>query len=152
MELKILLSYLFTLLYSPLVLQAVEDPEPGFPTALTGALGLFILNAAGVLKTIYVTPDIRLDLSPQDLVTKTLLYYIFRTFKSYELDKQPKEIEIFHMSSSTHSDITLPQFNVVVNKYKIFEDLTFEKNFLIPGVFVTNSRFAYMFMVSWGYY
>ncbi|XP_005186314.1 putative fatty acyl-CoA reductase CG8306 isoform X1 [Musca domestica] len=130
-----------------IVLQAVEDPEPGFPTALTGALGLFILNAAGVLKTIYVTPDIRLDLSPQDLVTKTLLYYIFRTFKSYELDKQPKEIEIFHMTSSTHSDITLPQFNVVVNKYKIFEDLTFEKNFLIPGVFVTNSRFAYMFMV-----
>ncbi|XP_061387896.1 putative fatty acyl-CoA reductase CG8306 [Musca vetustissima] len=129
-----------------IIVHAVEEPEPGFPTPLTGAMGLFVSMAAGVLKTIYLAPDQRLDLIPQDLVTKTLLYYTWKTSKLYEATKRPKEIPIYHTVSSTHNDITLTQYHEILDKFQIIEDLAFEKNFLIPGNVITDNSFVYMFM------
>ncbi|XP_065364722.1 putative fatty acyl-CoA reductase CG8306 [Calliphora vicina] len=135
-------------IYRPsIVLFSLDEPEPGFSPALTGAMGLFAVTAAGVLKTIYKSNDIRLDITPQDVGIKSLCYYTVQTADLYENQKNPYEIPIYISSSCTHSHLTFQEYIDIMEKYGFWADAALEKNFLIPSLHCTSNRFVYFMLV-----
>ncbi|KMZ07819.1 uncharacterized protein Dsimw501_GD27572 [Drosophila simulans] len=124
------------IVYRPsIVLFAVDDPSPGFSPSLMGAMGLFALVGAGILKTVYLGKDIRLDITPQDIGIKSMLCY---TKMGYEIYRQgpPADLPVYLSSSCTHVPHT-----------PLGRDVAFEKNLMIPGCHYTDRRWAYQFLV-----
>ncbi|KAM7348538.1 putative fatty acyl-CoA reductase CG8306 isoform 2-T2 [Cochliomyia hominivorax] len=135
-------------IYRPsIVLFSIEEPEPGFSPSLMGAMGLFATTAAGLLKVIYIDPDIRLDFTPQDLGIKTLCYYTYKTANLYEETMNVDKIPVYIFSSCTHNNIKFPQFINLMEDYHFWEEAALEKNFLIPSLYTTNSRIIYWILL-----
>ncbi|XP_046803098.1 uncharacterized protein LOC111674798 [Lucilia cuprina] len=135
-------------IYRPsIVLFAIEEPEPGFAPSLMGAMGLFAVTAAGILKTIYIGKDTRLDLTPQDFGIKNLCYYTVKTANLYKSKNKPQNIPVFLTSSCTHSELTFRQYIHLVQDHGFWAEAAFEKNLLIPGLHCTDNRLMYLFLV-----
>ncbi|XP_043657849.1 fatty acyl-CoA reductase wat [Drosophila teissieri] len=135
------------IVYRPsIVLFAVDDPSPGFSPSLMGAMGLFALVGAGILKTVYLGKDIRLDITPQDIGIKSMLWY---TKRGYEIYRQgpPAELPVYLSSSCTHVPHTFTQIAEQMDTLDLWRDVAFEKNLMIPGCHYTDRRWAYQFLV-----
>ncbi|KAM7348539.1 putative fatty acyl-CoA reductase CG8306 [Cochliomyia hominivorax] len=130
-----------------IVLFSIEEPEPGFSPSLMGAMGLFAVTSAGLLKVIYIGRDTRLDLTPQDLGIKTLCYYTYKTANLYKKMKRVEEIPIYIFSSCKQSDITFPQYIKIMEDYNFWKEAALEKNFLIPSLHSTDNRFVYWILL-----
>lgn len=48
-----------------------------------GAIGLFSLVGAGLVKSVYLREDVHLDITPQDLGIKALCYYTVKGAQLY---------------------------------------------------------------------
>ncbi|XP_075158476.1 putative fatty acyl-CoA reductase CG5065 [Haematobia irritans] len=129
-----------------IVVFAIDEPEPGFPTSLTGAMGLFAVSGAGVLKCIYMPKGQRLDMCPQDLCIKTLMYYTVRTSNIYGKQIPPDTTPIYHICSYPHSRITFPEWIDLVVQNDLWIKYAFEKTLLKPGLICTDSSLLYMFV------
>uniref|UniRef100_A0A1I8PBY4 Fatty acyl-CoA reductase n=1 Tax=Stomoxys calcitrans TaxID=35570 RepID=A0A1I8PBY4_STOCA len=136
-------------LYRPsIVIQAFDDPEPGFPTSLSGAMALFTLTGAGILKTVHMANDIQIDMAPLDITTKSLLYYTVRTFNMYtHAVERPNEVPIYHVSSCNHTEIKLHQLIDIMTNFKIWQKVALEKSLLLPGMYYTESTLVYRLLV-----
>ncbi|XP_033169756.1 fatty acyl-CoA reductase wat [Drosophila mauritiana] len=135
------------IVYRPsIVLFAVDDPSPGFSPSLMGAMGLFALVGAGILKTVYLGKDIRLDITPQDIGIKSMLCY---TKMGYEIYRQgpPADLPVYLSSSCTHVPHTFTQIAEQMDTLDLWRDVAFEKNLMIPGCHYTDRRWAYQFLV-----
>lgn len=137
----LLFFYIFVVLF------ALEEPEPGFAPTLMGAMGLFAVTGAGVLKTIYMDWKTRLDLTPQDLGIKSLCYYTMKVANLYENKQQVTEIPVYHTSSCTHSNFVFSEYIAMVQDYGFWGDGAFEKNVLLPHLQCTDNRFVFLFLV-----
>ncbi|XP_075170220.1 putative fatty acyl-CoA reductase CG8306 [Haematobia irritans] len=130
-----------------IVVQALEDPEPGFPTALTGALGLFTLVGAGILKSLYCSQEVRLDICPLDVNTKSLLYYTVRSYKTHTNATRPSsECPVYICSSCTHYPITLRESLQLVMNHRVWEETPLIKSLLLPGVHFTENEMMFRLM------
>ncbi|XP_017054595.1 fatty acyl-CoA reductase wat [Drosophila ficusphila] len=133
--------------YRPsIVLFAVDDPSPGFSPSLMGAMGLFALVGAGILKTVYLGRDIRLDITPQDIGIKSMLWY---TKRGAELYRQgpPAELPVFLSSSCTHVPHTFTQIAEQMDSLDLWRHSAFGKNLMIPGCHYTDRRWVYQSLV-----
>ena len=127
---------------------ALDEPEPGFASTLTGIMGLFAVTGAGVFKTLYAGSNVRLDLTPQDLAIKALCYYTMKSASLYENKIQPfAGIPVYHSSSCIHSDFLFSKYVAIMQDYGFLEEAAFEKNLLLPHLQCTDSRFVYMSLV-----
>ncbi|KAM7348536.1 fatty acyl-CoA reductase 1-like isoform 2-T2 [Cochliomyia hominivorax] len=126
-----------------IVLFALEEPEPGFSPSLMGAMGLFAIVAAGLLKTMYAGRNIILDITPQDIGIKTLCYHTYKTVNFYENTQKVDKIPVYNMSSRTHNDITFIQYIKIMEDYNFWTEAAVEKNLLIPSVYATENRLVY---------
>lgn len=125
----------------------MEEPEPGFPPAMIGAMGLFVVAAAGILKALAMKKNQYLDLSPQDLTVKALLYYIVKSVKKYETIR-PAEVPVYNFSLYKYSKITMAEYIGICQDFNFWVDIATEKNFLAPHVTVTDSFMYQRFLVS----
>ncbi|EDV45590.1 fatty acyl-CoA reductase wat [Drosophila erecta] len=135
------------IVYRPsIVLYAIEEPSPGFAPSLTGAMGLFALVGTGILKTVYLGKDIRLDFTPQDIGIKSMLCY---TKWGYDIYRQgpPAELPVYLFSSWTHVPDTFNQIAEQMDTLNLWRNAAFEKNLMIPGCHYTDKRWAYQFLV-----
>ncbi|XP_011177536.1 fatty acyl-CoA reductase wat [Zeugodacus cucurbitae] len=134
-------------IYRPsIVLHALSDPIPGYPPTLMGAMGLFVLVGAGILKTVFLSKSTRFDITPQDVSIKTMLYYAYRAGTEYAQEKAITEVPIYMSSSTQHSNHTFYQMCQVM-EHGLWYEAAFEKNFMLPTCHYTDSRFVYMFLV-----
>ncbi|XP_075155968.1 fatty acyl-CoA reductase wat-like [Haematobia irritans] len=125
-----------------IVVHAIEDPEPGFPPAMVGAMGVFVVASIGVLKAIPMAKTQLLDLSPQDFTIKSLLYYIVRTGHLYEQQQyETDDIPIYQLSLYGHNPIEFPEYINMADDF--WKTIAAEKSFLIPGITVTENMFLY---------
>ncbi|XP_065364811.1 fatty acyl-CoA reductase wat-like [Calliphora vicina] len=135
-------------IYRPsIVFFALEQPEPGFSPSLMGVMGLYAVTGAGLLKTIYVDKNNRLDISPQDISVKNMLYFTLKAAQLYEKKSKPKEIPVYMTSNCTHFNMTLVQYLNIMDDFGLWEKGAYEKSLLVPGVHYTTNRFVYMFFV-----
>lgn len=111
-------------------------------------MGLFVLATAGVLKALEMPRKQFLDISPQDFTVKALLYYIVKSSKLYENEAKPTEVPIFHMSTYTHTKFGVVDFINMVRDHKQWIEMAFEKNFLAPGLTITECTSYYTLVVS----
>ncbi|XP_017096210.2 fatty acyl-CoA reductase wat [Drosophila bipectinata] len=136
------------IVYRPsIVLFAVDDPSPGFSPSLMGAMGLFALVGAGILKTVYLGRDIRLDITPQDMGIKSMLCYTQKGSDLYQQKDAPKELPVYMSSSCTHVPHTFTQVAEQMDILDLWGDAAFEKNLMIPGCHYTDRRWVYLFLV-----
>lgn len=126
---------------------ALEQPEPGFSPSLMGVMGLYAVIGAGLLKTIYVDKNNRLDISPQDISVKNMVYFTLKAARAYEKNCKPKEIPVYMTSNCTHFNMTLVEYLNIMEDFGLWEMGAYEKSLLVPGVHCTNNRFVYMFLV-----
>lgn len=126
---------------------AIEEPEPGFSPSLMGAMGLFAITAAGLMKTIYIAKDTRLDITPQDIGIKGLCYYTYKTANLYRTKTKLDSTPVYIISSCTHSELTFPQYIKLMEDFDFWAEAAFEKNFLIPSLHCTDNRFVFKFLV-----
>jgi len=134
-------------IYRPsIVVQAVREPEPGFPPSLMGALGLFTLAACGLLKSVYVGNDTILDMTPQDICAKLMLYYTIRATKVYN-EGVPKEAPVYLVTSYGHIKICFRELSQLLQDNQLWIKYAVEKNLMIPGCIMTDSRIRYMIPV-----
>ncbi|XP_017473740.1 PREDICTED: fatty acyl-CoA reductase 1-like [Rhagoletis zephyria] len=134
-------------IYRPsIVLQALTDPIPGFPPTMMGAIGLFVLVGAGILKTVFMSYTLRFDITPQDVGIKTMMYYAYRAANEYSERKAIKDAPVYMSSSSQHSFHTFYQMCHVMEN-GLWYKAAFEKNFMLPGCHYTDNRFVYKFIV-----
>lgn len=127
---------------------AVEEPEPGYSPSLVGAMGIFAVTGAGIIKTIYIGRNVRLDLTPLDFGIKTLCYYTAEAARLYQNQPQPSQAPVFITSSCTHTDFTFVEYIKIVQDFGFWDEAAFEKNFLIPGLYCTDNRFVYLTLVN----
>lgn len=66
------------------VLFSAQEPIPGYAPSLMGAIGLFSLVGAGLVKSVYLREDVHLDITPQDLGIKALCYYTVKGAQLYQ--------------------------------------------------------------------
>ena len=130
------------------VLFAVEEPEPGFSPTLVGAMGLFAVAGAGILKTIYINANAKLDATLQDIGIKCLCYYAMKAANLYENKKRPIEIPVYHTSSCTHSNFLFSEYCGMTQKYGFWKEAAYEKNLLLPYLHCTDNRVVYLFLVN----
>ena len=131
------------------MLFALEEPEPGFAPTLMGAMGLFAVAGAGIIKTIHMGLNTCLDLTPLDLGIKSLCFYTMQAVSLYEKPKKrPNEVPVYHTSSYSHSNFTFPQYIEMVQDYGFWKDGAFQKNLLLPHIHCTENRFVYLFLVN----
>ncbi|TMW40825.1 hypothetical protein DOY81_014096 [Sarcophaga bullata] len=110
-------------IYRPsIVLFSLEEPEPGFAPTLMGAMGLFAVTGAGILKTIYMGLNTCLDLTPQDIKVPLLLCHASTT------------------------QISLSSIYSNGSRLWFWNDGAFEKNLLLPYLHCTENRFVYLFL------
>ncbi|XP_037932388.1 fatty acyl-CoA reductase 1 [Teleopsis dalmanni] len=128
------------------VLFSVEEPEPGFSPSLIGAMGVFALVAAGILKTVYINRSIPLDITLQDIGIKVLLYNTVAASRIYEKGV-PTETPTYLSSSCTHTPFTFTEMCEAMDDNKVWDIASLERSFLIPGVCYTQSRLLYKFLV-----
>ncbi|XP_050331154.1 fatty acyl-CoA reductase wat [Bactrocera neohumeralis] len=134
-------------IYRPsIVLHALSDPIPGYPPTLMGAMGLFVLVGAGILKTVFLSFSTRFDITPQDIGIKTMLYYAARAGNEYAQKKAIAEAPVYMSSSSKLSSHTFFQMCQVMEG-GLWYQAAFEKNFMLPTCHYTDSRFVYKFLV-----
>lgn len=131
-----------------LVLFAAEEPEPGFSAALMGLMGMIAITGAGVLKTFYMSKEVRLDLTPQDVAVKALCYYTVKTAGLYKTSQKPIETPVFINSSCTHCDTTFVEYITIMQTHGFWKEAAFEKCFLIPGLYCTDNRFVFFILVT----
>ncbi|BFG02895.1 fatty acyl-CoA reductase wat [Drosophila madeirensis] len=140
-------SRLPLVVYRPsIVLFAVDDPSPGFSPSLMGAMGLFALVGAGILKTVYLGKDTRLDITPQDVGIKTMLSYTKKGHEQYQRGP-PRELPVYMSSSCTHVPHTFTQIAEQMDTLDLWKAAAFEKNLLVPGCHYTDNRWVYQFLV-----
>ncbi|XP_067640608.1 fatty acyl-CoA reductase 1 [Eurosta solidaginis] len=134
-------------IYRPsIVLQALSDPIPGFPPTMMGALGLFVLVGAGILKTVFMSKALRFDITPQDICIKTMLYYAYRAGREYSAKSAISNVPVYMPSSSKLSHHTFYQMCQIMENDLWYKG-AFEKNFMLPGAHYTENRFVYKFLV-----
>lgn len=126
---------------------ALEDPEPGFSRSLMGLMGLGAVTGAGILKTIYIDRKTRLDISPQDVAVKNMLYYAYKASEIYEKSK-PAEVLVYITSNCTHCNLTLTEYLDSMSKFGVWEKFAYEKSLFVPGIHFTSNRVVYMGFVS----
>lgn len=129
------------------VLFSLEEPEPGFSPSLIGAMGMFAVTGCGILKTVYIGKNTRLDLTPQDVGIKTLCYYTMKATNIYKNKKRPDKVPVYMTSSCTHTDLTFTQYVHIVQDNGFWAEAAFEKNLFIPGLHCTQNRFVFLFLV-----
>ncbi|XP_020803442.1 fatty acyl-CoA reductase wat [Drosophila serrata] len=135
------------IVYRPsIILFAVEEPSPSFSPSLTGAMGLFALVGAGILKTVYLSKEVHLDITPQDVSIKSILCY---TKHAYEIYQQgpPAELPVYLSSSCHHVPHTFIQMAKQMDDLNLWQDAPFQKNLMIPGCHYTDKRWVYQFLV-----
>ncbi|KAM7348541.1 putative fatty acyl-CoA reductase CG8306 [Cochliomyia hominivorax] len=130
-----------------IVVFALEEPEPGFSPTLMGAMGLFALTQAGLMKTIFIGDNTRLDFTPQDIGTKTLCYFTYKTTNLYEKTPKVDKIPVYNMSSCTHNDIKFTQYIKIMEDYNFWTKVAAEKSLLIPSIYPTESRAVYWILL-----
>ncbi|XP_053949561.1 fatty acyl-CoA reductase 1 [Anastrepha ludens] len=134
-------------IYRPsIVLHALSDPIPGYPPTMMGAMGLFVLVGAGILKTVFMSKKLRFDITPQDAAIKAMMYYAYSAGSEYNKNKTIEEAPVYMSSSSQHSFHTFYQMCQVMEN-GLWYKAAFEKNFLLPSCHYTDSRFVYKFVV-----
>lgn len=126
----------------------METPEPGFSPSLFGVMGLYAVTGAGLLKTIHVDKNTRLDISPLDVAVKNMLYYAVKAAKIYETGP-PADIPVYMTSNCTHFNLTLVEYIKLMEEYHLWENGAYEKNLFIPGLHNTSNHFVYMFLVRY---
>ncbi|XP_001355230.2 fatty acyl-CoA reductase wat [Drosophila persimilis] len=135
------------IIYRPsIVLFAVDDPSPGFSPSLMGAMGLFALVGAGILKTVYLGKETRLDITPQDVGIKCMLSYTKKGQEKYQKGP-PKEIPVYMSSSCTHVPHTFTQIAEQMDTLGLWKKAAFEKSLMVPGCHYTDRRWVYQFLV-----
>ncbi|KAM7348627.1 fatty acyl-CoA reductase in oenocytes [Cochliomyia hominivorax] len=133
-------------IYRPsIVFFAMETPEPGFSPSLFGIMGLYAVTGAGLLKTIYVGKNARLDISPLDIAAKNMLYYVVKASGLYK-KSPPSKTPVYMTSNCTHFNMTLIDYINAMEEYHLWENGAYEKNLFLPGLHYTSSRFVYMFL------
>ncbi|XP_059223345.1 fatty acyl-CoA reductase 1-like [Stomoxys calcitrans] len=136
-------------IYRPAILiMSAEEPEPGFPTNLTGAVGMFVLTGTGLLKVMNSPKEVFIDFTPQDLAIKSMAFFAMKTAQIYAQDCRPTEIPIFHTSMYTHIDVTYAGYVDLLLENGIFRDAAYNKNLLLPGIkFTTNNLIFYFLFI-----
>ncbi|ALC49541.1 CG18031 [Drosophila busckii] len=129
-----------------IVLFSVRDPLPGYAPSLMGAMGLFSLVGAGLLKTVYIGDNIHLDITPQDMGVKALLYYTKCGYEAYR-NGTPKELLVYQSSSKTHIPHTFKEMANHMDNLNLWYNAAFLKNLWAPGCHYTQSRCVYLFLV-----
>lgn len=124
----------------------MDHPEPGFSNTVMGLTGLFAVAGAGLLKTIYIDPNTRLDITPQDFAPKNMMYFTLLASNIYERTK-PSEAPVYMTSSDPYFNLTFEENINLVDDFRLWEKAAYEKNLLLPGVHCTDNRFVYMFLV-----
>lgn len=110
-------------------------------------MGLFALVGAGILKTVYLGRDIRLDITPQDMGIKSMLCYTQKGADLYQQEDAPKELPVYMSSSCTHVSHTFTRVAEQMDELDLWGDAAFEKNLMIPGCHYTDRRWLYLFLV-----
>ncbi|EDV99627.1 GH12315 [Drosophila grimshawi] len=135
------------IVYRPsIVLFAVRDPLPGYAPSLMGAMGLFSLVGAGLLKTVYIGNTVHLDITPQDMGIKGMIYYTKCGYDAYQ-QGTPKELLVFQTSSRTHIPYTFKEMANHMDDYDLWYTGAFLNNLMVPGCHYTDNRFVYKFLV-----
>ena len=129
-------------------MSAIEEPEPGYTSTLTGAMGLIAGAGAGILKVIYISQDCSQDVTPQDLGIKSLCFYAMKSAKIYENNKQPPKLPVYQTSSYGHLNGKFVEYITISQENGVLEQAAFEKNLLLPHVYFTGNRFVYLFLVN----
>ncbi|TMW44168.1 hypothetical protein DOY81_010750, partial [Sarcophaga bullata] len=134
-------------IYRPsIVFFALEQPEPGFSPSLMGVMGLYAITGAGLLKTIYVDENTRLDITPQDIAVKNMLYFALKASQIYE-ETKPNEAPVYITSNGTCFNFKLKDYINLMRDFSLWEKCAYEKNLFVPGLYCTSNRFVYMFLV-----
>ncbi|XP_017871242.1 PREDICTED: fatty acyl-CoA reductase 1 [Drosophila arizonae] len=134
------------IVYRPsIVLFAVREPLPGFAPSLMGAMGLFSLVGAGLLKTVYIRRSVYLDITPQDMGIIGMIYYTKCGYEAYR-EGTPKELLIYQTSSKTHIPYTFIQMASHMDIKNLWYSAAFLKNLGVPGCHYTENRFVYKFL------
>ncbi|XP_060662209.1 fatty acyl-CoA reductase 1 [Drosophila nasuta] len=135
------------IVYRPsILLFAVRDPLPGYAPSLMGAMGLFSLVGAGVLKTVYIRKDVHLDITPQDMGIKALCYYAYAGCEAYR-NGAPKDLIVYQSSSRTHIPHTFLHMAENMDVIDLWHKGAFLMNLLAPGCHYTDNRLVYKFLV-----
>ncbi|XP_030568242.1 fatty acyl-CoA reductase wat [Drosophila novamexicana] len=135
------------IVYRPsIVLFAVSDPLPGYAPSLMGAMGLFSLVGAGLLKTVYIGRDVHLDITPQDMGIKGMIYYTKCGYDAYR-QGTPKELLVYQTSSRNHIPFTFRRMATHMDTMNLWYSGAFLKNLWVPGCHYTDNRFVYKFLV-----
>ena len=111
-----------------------------------GVMGLYAITGAGLLKSIYVDENTRLDITPQDVGVKNMLYFALKASQIYEKTK-PNEAPVYITSNGTYFNLKLKDYINLMRDFNLWEKSAYEKNLLVPGLYCTSNRFVYMFMV-----
>ncbi|XP_017034883.1 fatty acyl-CoA reductase wat [Drosophila kikkawai] len=135
------------IVYRPsIVLFALDDPSPGFSPSLMGAMGLFAMVGAGVLKSVYLGRDVRLDITPQDLAIKSILCYARHGYLLYQ-QGPPKELPVYLSSSCGYIPHTFTQMAQQMDDLNLWMDVPFGLNLMIPGCHYTDKRWVYQLLI-----
>ncbi|XP_037938292.1 fatty acyl-CoA reductase 1-like [Teleopsis dalmanni] len=127
------------------VLASIEEPEPGFPPSLMGAIGLFVISGAGILNCISMAKNERLDMTALDNCTKTMLYYGVKASEIYKTSV-PDTTPVYATSSSKHLPYAFSAFLEVVNDFGL-QTCVYEKQFMLPHLSVIDNRLEYRILV-----
>ncbi|XP_030380980.1 fatty acyl-CoA reductase wat [Scaptodrosophila lebanonensis] len=135
------------IVYRPsIVLFSIREPVPGYAPSLTGAMGLFTLVGSGLLKTVYLGENIHLDLTPQDVGIKALLYFTQQGNETYKKGI-PDELLVYQVSSCTLIPFTFQQIAEEMDRQDVWYGAAFEKQLLLPGCIYTDNSWLYHFLV-----
>jgi alcohol-forming fatty acyl-CoA reductase len=89
----------------PVVSACGDDILPGWIDSLAGATFFMRGNALGYMRVLPGTDELISDLFPVDLLASGILCQAWKTGRDYKQSQLPKEVPIYHYSSSTANPI-----------------------------------------------
>ena len=90
--------------------------------------------------------NIHLDISPQDVAVKNMLYFALKASQIYEKTK-PSEAPVYITSNGAYFNFKLKDYINLMRDFNLWEKSAYVKNLFVPGLYCTSNQFVYMFLV-----
>lgn len=126
-----------------IVISSAEDPLAGWLDNFNGPVGMLVGGGKGILRVLYVDPNITSDFMPVDVAIKAIIIVAWQ--RGIKPITEDDTMHIYNCSSHDIKRISIK--NVVEMGFQITKDVPLENIIWSPGTTIITSRSFYYILV-----
>ncbi|KAF7275834.1 hypothetical protein GWI33_011224, partial [Rhynchophorus ferrugineus] len=122
-----------------LIVNAAQEPIPGWTDNLNGTVGILIACNTGLFRNLNADEDICLDNITVDIVIKAIILAVWKR----SLSSVNKQIEVIHISAYQFRPLKIKDLGIIGMRET--DEVPFEKAVWVP-VFLCSASWAYFYL------